>query len=259
MALQVLLRSVLEWTDVQSLLLFLLVFLLISDHFRRRNPKNFPPGPWALPFLGNVFHLDTKQPHIHFNELVKCYGNVFSLHLGGVNTVVVNGYSLVKEALINQGSTFADRPDCPLNRRINNCQGIAFNNGYSWKQATAGNSRFTVSTLRDFGVGKRSLESQILEEIKFLHQAVLEKSVCAFLREEIENHQKDWDPSAPRDFIDCYLSEIEKRRDDPEAGFHEEGLCYCMLDLFVAGTETTSTTLLWAFIYMMKYPEIQGR
>ncbi|KAJ8388421.1 hypothetical protein AAFF_G00132970 [Aldrovandia affinis] len=172
MALQVLLRSVLEWTDVQSLLLFLLVFLLISDHFRRRNPKNFPPGPWALPFLGNVFHLDTKQPHIHFNELVKCYGNVFSLRLGGVNTVVVNGYSLVKEALINQGSTFADRPDCPLNRRINNCQGIGFNNGYSWKQQR----RFTVSTLRDFGVGKRSLESQILEEIKFLHQAVLEKT-----------------------------------------------------------------------------------
>ncbi|KAJ8357964.1 hypothetical protein AAFF_G00047900 [Aldrovandia affinis] len=32
-----------------------------------------------------------------------------------------------------------------------------------------------------------------------------------------------------------------------------------MLDLFVAGTETTSTTLLWAFIYMMKYPEIQEK
>ncbi|KAJ8362070.1 hypothetical protein AAFF_G00398200 [Aldrovandia affinis] len=306
-----------------------------SNHFRKRNPKNFPPGPWALPFLGNVFHLDTKQPHIHFNELVKCYGNVFSLRLGGVNTVVVNGYSLVKEALINQGSTFADRPDCPLNRGINDCQGIALNSGNSWKQQR----RFTLSTLRDFGVGKRSLESQILEEIKFLHQAVLEKTgepfdarilvnsavsniicsivfgrrfeytderfllllkwmskalrlqgsiwaqaynsfpfimkllpgphkemfssyrqVCAFLREEIENHQKDWDPSAPWDFIDCYLSEIEKRRDDPEAGFHEEGLCYCMLDLFVAGAAgTTTITLLWAFIYMMKYPEIQGK
>ncbi|KAJ8388422.1 hypothetical protein AAFF_G00132980 [Aldrovandia affinis] len=220
MALQVLLRSVLEWTDVQSLLLFLLVFLLISDHFRKRNPKNFPRGlGFALP------------------------------------------------------------------GRINNCQGIALNSGYSWKQQR----RFTVSTLRDFGVGKRSLESQILEEIKFHHQAVLEKSgepfdahflvnnavsniicsivfgrrfeytderfllllklmskaiqiqgsmwaqaynsfpfimkllpgphkemfsfyrqACGFLREEIENHQKDWDPSAPRDFIDCYLSEIEK-------------------------------------------------
>lgn len=36
------------------------------------------------------------------------------------------------------------------------------------------------------------------------------QQVCVFLREEIENHKKDWDQSTPRNFIDCYLSEIEK-------------------------------------------------
>ena len=30
-------------------------------------------------------------------------------------------------------------------------------------------------------------------------------------------------------------------------------------DLFVAGTETTGTTLLWGIIYMMRHPEIQER
>ncbi|KAI1892062.1 hypothetical protein AGOR_G00150110 [Albula goreensis] len=334
MALQVVLSSVLDWMDIHTLLLFVFVFLLISDHLRNRSPKNFPPGPWALPFVGNLFNTDAKQPHIHFKELAKRYGNVFSLHVGGVRTVVINGYSLVKEALIVQGSTFAARPDLPLHRGINKCQGMAFNTGYSWKQQR----RFTVSTLRNFGVGKSSLESRIMEEFTFLHQAMLEKKgepfdahflvngavsniicsvvfgrrfeytdkqfllmlklmstalkieagmwaqaynsfpfimkllpgphkemfscfrqVCDFLREEIAHHQKDWDPSTPRNFIDCYLGEIEKRRDDPEAGFHEEGLCYCMLDLFVAGTETTSTTLLWAFLYMMKHPDIQEK
>ncbi|XP_051731704.1 cytochrome P450 2J2-like isoform X4 [Ctenopharyngodon idella] len=83
--------------------------------------------------------------------------------------------------------------------------------------------------------------------------------VCAFIREEVDKHYADWDPSSPRDFIDCYLTEIQKRKDDLEAGFHEEGLQYAVLDLFVAGTETTSTTLLWAFVYMMKYPEIQEK
>ena len=32
-----------------------------------------------------------------------------------------------------------------------------------------------------------------------------------------------------------------------------------ILDLFFAGSETTSTTLDWAFLYMAEYPEIQRK
>lgn len=31
-----------------------------------------------------------------------------------------------------------------------------------------------------------------------------------------------------------------------------------VVDLLLGGTETTSTTLLWALLYMIQHPEIQG-
>uniref|UniRef100_A0A803TUT7 Uncharacterized protein n=1 Tax=Anolis carolinensis TaxID=28377 RepID=A0A803TUT7_ANOCA len=38
-----------------------------------------------------------------------------------------------------------------------------------------------------------------------------------------------------------------------------ENLLQSTLDLFVAGTETTSATLHWAVLYMAVYPEIQAK
>lgn len=40
--------------------------------------------------------------------------------------------------------------------------------------------------------------------------------------------------------------------------FNEENLICSTLDLFLAGTETTSSTLRWALLYMALYPEVQG-
>ncbi|KFU83462.1 Cytochrome P450 2J2, partial [Chaetura pelagica] len=41
------------------------------------------------------------------------------------------------------------------------------------------------------------------------------------------------------------------------SGFHKDNLRLVTLDLFVAGSETTSATLRWAFLYMVLHPEIQ--
>lgn len=36
------------------------------------------------------------------------------------------------------------------------------------------------------------------------------REIVAFLNREIEKHQEEWNPDDPRDFIDAYLSEMEK-------------------------------------------------
>lgn len=49
-----LLMLLLDVLDVKSFLVLLLVSLLIFDFWKSKNAPNFPPGPWAFPFLGNV-------------------------------------------------------------------------------------------------------------------------------------------------------------------------------------------------------------
>ena len=44
-----------------------------------------------------------------------------------------------------------------------------------------------------------------------------------------------------------------------ESSFEEESLVMSLLDLFVAGSQTTTSTLRWAVLYMANNPEIQGK
>ncbi|MEQ2241509.1 hypothetical protein ILYODFUR_026058 [Ilyodon furcidens] len=83
--------------------------------------------------------------------------------------------------------------------------------------------------------------------------------VKTFIKEELNQHKKNWDPAECRDYIDCYLQEIQTNKEQEYNTFDEENLIMCVLDLFVAGSETTSNTLRWAFLYMAKYPEIQEK
>ncbi|KFP13806.1 cytochrome P450 2J2 isoform X2 [Egretta garzetta] len=315
------LRFLWESISFQMLLIFLVVFLLVADYMKHRKPKHFPPGPFSFPLL----------LHLHLT-LAEKYGDIFSLHLGSASFVFINGLRMVKEVLVNQGENFMDRPEVPLDREIFSNIGLVSSNGHLWKQQR----RFTLSTLRNFGLGKRGLEERIQEEcrclvdvfgdeqgspfnphfkiynavsniicsitfgnrfdyhdkdfqkmlqlmdetvslhgaimsqlynsfpfiMKFLpgpHQTIFKnwRLLKCFVKEKINKHKEDWNPSESRDFIDSYLQEIAK--DNGSGTFQEEHLVACALDLLFAGTETTSTTLRWALLYMAMHPEIQAR
>ncbi|KAM6262048.1 LOW QUALITY PROTEIN: cytochrome P450 2J2-like [Porphyrio hochstetteri] len=323
------LRFLWDSISIQMLLISLVVFLLVADYMKCRKPKNFPPSPFALPFIGHMYLVDFKDPHVMVQKLVEKYGEIFSVQMGSMSFVFINGLRMVKEVLVNQGENFIDRPEIPIDKEIFSNMGLVSSNGLLWKQQR----RFALTTLRNFGLGKRSLEERIQEECRFLvdafgeeqgnpfnphfkinkavsniicsvtfgnrfeyhdeefqkllqlmdetvtlhgsimsqlyifpsivkflpgsHQTIFKnwRALKNFVREKINKHKEDWNPMESRDFIDSYLQEIAK----DNGSFQEENLVACALDLLFAGTETTSTTIRWALIYMAIHPEIQAR
>ena len=84
----------------------------------------------------------------------------------------------------------------------------------------------------------------------------------ATFRASIQEHEDTLDEHNPRDFIDASLMEISKT-DDPKSSFYKEtgreNLVNTVNDLFIGGSETTSNSLLWALLYMIREPHVQKR
>lgn len=83
------------------------------------------------------------------------------------------------------------------------------------------------------------------------------KQVWADLRQiftkSVKEHEDTLDVNDPRDVIDKYL--IEMRKGSP--GYDRRQLIISIMDLFAAGSETTSTTLRWALLFMVLNPKVQ--
>ncbi|KAM9033444.1 cytochrome P450 2F2-like [Sarcophilus harrisii] len=78
----------------------------------------------------------------------------------------------------------------------------------------------------------------------------------AFISEEIKKHKESRQPEEPRNFIDFFLGQMEKEKQDPGSHFYEETLVMTTHNLFFGGTETTSTTIHYGLLILLKYPSV---
>uniref|UniRef100_A0A3B4UB71 Cytochrome P450 2K1-like n=1 Tax=Seriola dumerili TaxID=41447 RepID=A0A3B4UB71_SERDU len=169
------LDSLLQSSTSVSLLgatVVLLVLHLLYSTFSSQENGTEPPGPKRLPLLGNLLQVDLKRLDSALFDLSKKYGPVFTVYFGLKKVVVLAGYRTVKQALVNHAEEFGDREVTPIFYDFNKGHGILFSNGDSWKEMR----RFALTTLRDFGMGKRISEGKIIEE-------------CNYLTEEFEQHE----------------------------------------------------------------------
>ncbi|XP_063771240.1 cytochrome P450 2K1-like isoform X2 [Pseudophryne corroboree] len=323
--------------DPVTVLLSVIVILYLANAFSNRknkNYKNFPPGPTPLPIIGNMHMIDRAKPHNTFIELSKKYGPVFSAQLGLDKFVVLCGYDTIKDALINHAEEFSERPDSPVFAKTSNGNGVIFAHGENWKVMR----RFALSTLRDYGMGKKSIENRINDECECLmqtfrsyegkpfnnltimnaavaniivstllgnrfeyndptilrlmnlinenvrilqstmvrlynsypsligwlpggHRKIFENNneMQEFIKATFTKQKKELDVNDQRNLIDSFLAKQQEGKPESTLYYHNDNLVTLVSNLFAAGMETTSTTLRWGLLLMMKYPEIQKK
>ncbi|XP_077636797.1 cytochrome P450 2C21-like isoform X5 [Crocuta crocuta] len=234
---------------------------------RNRAKEKLPPGPTPLPIIGNVLQINVSNVSKSISKLAESYGPVFTVYFANKRTVVVYGYEAVKEALIDQSEAFSGRGPFPVLDRAIQGLGVVFSNGEQWKQVR----RFTLMVLWNLGMGKKTIEDRIQEEALYLVEAlkktngthnVLLKNIahqCKFIVEKIKEHQESLDFSNPQDFIDYFLIKMEKEKHNEHLEFTMENLIITVLDVISAGTETTSTTLRYGLLLLLKHPEVTAK
>ncbi|ELW66732.1 Cytochrome P450 2C21 [Tupaia chinensis] len=288
-------------------------------------PVQRPPAMTAL--------ARASEDWFHKAQLAKEYGPVFTVYLGMKPTVVLHGYEAIKEGLIDRGEEFSGRGAFPVIDRIFNGLGIVLSNGETWRQTR----RFSLSVLRNMGMGKKTIEDRIQEEasclvealkktnaspcdptfllscvpcnvicsiifqnrfdysdpkfhtlIKYFHENLrilstpwiqlcntfpllcylpgshndLKKIIAdqkKFILEKVKEHQESLDPHNPRDYIDYFLIKMEKEKHNKQSEFTLDNLIATVWDLFSAGTDTTSTTLKYGLLLLLKHPEISAK
>ena len=299
---------------------------------------NYPPGPSALPIVGNLYNLGIS-PLVNLTKLSRKYGGIFQIFLGSQRAVVVSDIDSARDALLKNINDFAGRPSV-LSGDIfsHNGRAIAFGNfSPTWKVQR----KIAHGALKLFSRGTEKLECVILREVQeVMEQFDLSKEepfdphysinlgvlniICALtlgsrysasdpefrtvvelnetfaatlglgnlvdifpclrhvpfdlvnirrlkravkerdriLTRKYQEQLDTYEEGKIRGFTDALIKvmkDTENSEQQLTSLLSEDHILMSMADMFSAGSETATSTLLWMILLFNNYPDVQAK
>nr|CAB3235781.1 cytochrome P450 2U1 [Phallusia mammillata] len=143
--------------------LFCLLSVLLFYVWRRR-PRLFPPGPKGLPVVGVIPFLYRDPPRM-LRDWSNKYGSVMAVRMGRNEVIVLSGYKTIQEAFVTKSDAFSGRPySLVMHKIFHKNLGLSF---LDYNQTWKGQRQFGIRALKGVGIGRKSIESRIMEEMEY--------------------------------------------------------------------------------------------
>ncbi|PIA43346.1 hypothetical protein AQUCO_01900015v1, partial [Aquilegia coerulea] len=256
---------------------------------------NIPPGPWKLPVIGHLHHLLGHLPHHTLKDLAKKHGPLMFLQLGEVSSITASTPRVAKEILKVNDLIFADRAT-QFSGKITTYGGIGLilsPYGGHWRQLRkicilellSAKKVQSFLSIRDEEVANLvetisstvgspvnltqkifSLTNEITCRAAFGEKCKEKETFMTLMKELVKLFNGfeivDLFPSFKflhmiTDLIDVLL----RLEEDNELEFPIENNCIkaLILEIFIAGSDTSSVVLEWAFSEIVKHPRIMEK
>ncbi|KAG5601149.1 hypothetical protein H5410_032519 [Solanum commersonii] len=233
-----------EINSLASLLLFLSSLFIVIRQWRNKKQNKLPPGPWRLPFIGSLHQLIGGLPHRVLRNLSQRYGPIMYLQLREVPTVVISSPSMDERSSLISSLRSMSGSTINMTEKIfllSNC----------------------ITCRTAFGKIGKDRDKKLLHSIRGEKTRMVNahKKVDVILEEILNEHikNKTAENKGNGEFGDEDLVDVLLRvKENAELQFPitNDNIKAVIFDIFLAGTETSSTVLVWAFTELMKNPHI---
>ncbi|XP_033120114.1 steroid 17-alpha-hydroxylase/17,20 lyase-like isoform X2 [Anneissia japonica] len=260
-----------------SIMIFVTIMLIILSSWSIQRPKNMPPGPIAWPFIGNI---PTELMTDNYKDIVfSDYSPIWKLHRKLASAAIrnyasgshleklVDGIKPKLDAALSEKGNSAFDPKLIIGYGVYNilasmCFGIEYDfDDPDFKKLMNMLENITdvfgEGLMADYIPGLRHIPTPGLRNVQNLFSEYL-----AMIRKEFKRHQDNFNPDEIKDLTDFVLAaqqEAVEEGNDNIADLSDDYLVQTLSDIFGAGSDTTTTTLLWSIATLVDHPDVQAK